>query len=79
MKYEEADVHRSAIMQDFRDNEKKKLKGRLAAILDFITAKFVMVYPCVRHYILFYIHGGAILHFLELSKCHKIIKIQNDH
>ena len=54
---------------------KKNLNGRLAAILDFITAKFVMGYPFVRHYILFYIHGPAILHFFELSKYHKIIKI----
>ena len=79
VKYEEAEVHGSAIMQDFRDNEKKKLNGRLAAILDFITAKFVMGYPCVRHYILFYIHGPAILHFFEIIKYHKIIKIQNGH
>ena len=75
VKYEEAEVHRSAIMQDFHDEEKKKLNGRLAAIMDFITAKFFMGYPCVRHYILFYIHGVAILHFLGLSKYHKIIKI----
>ena len=34
-----------------------------------------MGYPCVRHYILFYIHGPAILHFF---KYYKIIKIQND-
>ena len=38
VKYEEAKVHRSAIMQDFRD---------------FITAKFVMGYPCVRHFVLY--------------------------
>ena len=62
MKYEEAEVYRSAIMQDSRDNEKKNI-WRLAAILDFITAKFVMGYPCVRHYILLYIHGPAILLF----------------
>ena len=37
VKYEEADVHRSAIMQVFRDNE-------VAATLDFISAKFVMGY-----------------------------------
>ena len=49
VKYEEAEVHRSAIIQDFQNNKKKKLNGRLAAILDFITAKFVMGYPCVRH------------------------------
>ena len=45
----EAEVQRSAIMQDFQDDEKKNLNGRLAAILDFITAKFVMGYPCVKH------------------------------
>ena len=77
MKYEEAEVHKSAIMQDFRHNERKYLNGRLAAILDFITAKFVMGYPCVIHYILFYIDGPAILHFFfELSKYHKIIKFK---
>ena len=39
------------------------------AILDFISAKFVIGYPCVRHYILFYINGPAILHFFfELRK-----------
>ena len=42
---------------------KKKFKWPLAAILDFISAKSVMGYPCMRHYILFYIHGPAILHF----------------
>ena len=26
VKYEEAEAHRSAIMQNFRDNEKKKFK-----------------------------------------------------
>ena len=68
VKYEEAEVHRSAIMQDFRDKEKKNYNGRLAAFLDFITAKFVMGYPCVRHYIFLYIHGTAILHFLNITK-----------
>ena len=67
MKYVEGEVHRSAIMQDFRDNEKKKFTGRLAAILNFIIVKFVMGYPCVRHYILFYIHGPAILHFFLIN------------
>ena len=58
---------------------KKNYNGQQAAILDFITAKFVMGYPCVRHHILFYIHGPAILHFFGVSKYHKIIKIQNGH
>ena len=46
---------------------KKKLNGRLAAILDLISAKFVTGYPCVRHYIFFYIHGPAILHFFSIT------------
>ena len=46
VKYEEAEVHRSAIKQDFQGNEKKKLNGRLVAILDFISGKFVMGRPC---------------------------------
>ena len=51
VKYEESEVYRSAIMQDFRDNEKKN--GRLAAILDFISAKFYMGYPCeTLHFVL---------------------------
>ena len=38
VKYEEAEIHRSAIMQDFRNSEKKFEKnGRLAAILDFLV------------------------------------------
>ena len=51
---ERAEVHRSAIMQDFRDNEQKNSNGRLAAMLYFISAKFVMGYLCVKHYILYY-------------------------
>ena len=54
-------INRSALMQDFRDNEKKTIK--MGDFLDFISAKFVMDYSCVRPYILFYIHGPAILHF----------------
>ena len=53
VKYKEMEVDRSAIMQYFQDNEKKNLNGRLAAILNFISAKFVMGYSCVRHYIFF--------------------------
>ena len=49
VKYEEAEADRSAIMQDFRDDEKKTIKNsRLATIWDFISAKFVMSYPCAR-------------------------------
>ena len=34
---------------------------RQSAILDFILAKFIMGYPCVSPYILFYMYGPAIL------------------
>ena len=44
---------------------KNKKNGRLAAILAFFVVKFVMGYLCVRHYILFYINGPVILHFLS--------------
>ena len=60
-------------------SEIMKKNGPMAAILNFISAKFVMSYPSVRHYILFYINGLAILHFFQLTKYHKIIKIQNGH
>ena len=51
-------------MQDFR-NEKKQFK---VATLDFISARFVMGYPCVRHF---------VLYCFELCKYHKITQIQN--
>ena len=55
VKFEEAQIHRSCIMKDFRDWQP----------FWFFSVKFVMGYPCVRHYILFYIHGPVILHFLS--------------
>ena len=48
-------------MQDFRDSENKII----IIIKKKFSVKFVMGYPCVRHYILFYIHGPVILHFLS--------------
>ena len=74
VKYEEAKIHRSVIMQDFRDSEKKiiikknnkkfkKFNWPTDGHFRFFSVKFVMGYPCVRHYILFYIHGLVILHF----------------
>ena len=44
------------------------------AILDFISAKFVMGYPCVRHYFLFYIHGPAT--FLSYVSITKLLKFK---
>ena len=50
---------------------KQIFNGRMATILDFISAKFVMGYPGVRHNISFYIHGPAILLFFGLHKYQK--------
>ena len=50
-------------MQEFRDNDRK------SAILDFISAKFVIGYACVSPYILFFIHGQALfLSFVNITK-----------
>ena len=47
------------------------------AILGFISVKIVISYPCVRPYILFYMHGPAYLHlFFELHKYPKITQFQ---
>ena len=66
VKYEEAEVHRSAIMQDFQDkNFKWPTVGH-----DFISAKFVMGYPYVRTYIFLYSwssYFAFFLSFLELK------------
>ena len=69
VKYEEAEVPRSHKISEIMRK----------VLFYFMTAKFVMGYPCVRHYILFYIHGPAVLHFFALSKYHISIKIQNSH
>ena len=62
-------------MQDFRDNEKKTNKNdRQLAILDFISAKFVMGYPCVSPHILFMVQLFCFV--FELRKYHKISQIK---
>ena len=61
-------------MQDFRDSEKiNKIKWPTGSHFGFLCVKFVMGYPCVRHNILFYIHGtSSHFAFLELSEYYKI-------
>ena len=58
VKYEEAEIHRSAIMQDFRVSKKKKVDDWQPFWI--FSVKFVIGYSCVRHYILFSIHGPVI-------------------
>ena len=44
---------------------------------DYISAKFVMVYPCARPYILFYIHGSAVLpSYINITKLIKMVAEQ---
>ena len=64
-------------MQDLRDNEKKTIKNdRNSAILNFISAKFFMGYPCVSPYILSYLHVPAILWFLSCLRIAKLLKFK---
>ena len=48
---------------------KKQLKMSASWLIsDFISAKFVMGFPCVSPHILFYMHGPAFLFGFELRK-----------
>ena len=55
VKYEEAEVHRSAIMQDFRDNT--------GGHFGFYNCEICHGLSLCEALHLFYIHGPAILHF----------------
>ena len=62
-------------MQDFLDNEKKTIKSdHQSAILDLISAKFVIGYLCVSPYILFYKHGPSS-YFALFLRCVNITKL----
>ena len=63
VKYEEADVHRSAIMQDFRDNEEKQMAD-WRPFWTLLVQKLSWVIFVVRPYILLDIHRPAIFLFL---------------
>ena len=63
VKYEEVEAHRSAFMQDFRDEEKINKMVNWRPFFNCINAKLVMGYTCVRPYILFYILGPVILQY----------------
>ena len=62
-------------MQHFRDNENKQLKMSQSAILDFISAKFIMGYPCLSHYILFYVLYAWSSYSALLLSCVNITKL----
>ena len=68
-------------MQHFRDNEKKQLKLTVRRSFGVLfLPNFLMCYPCASPYIVFYVHGPAILLcllYIELRKYNKIPQIQN--
>ena len=64
VKYEEAEIHKSAIMQDFRDSETKKIADWQPFWI--FSLKFVMGYPCVLY------SWSSHFAFLQLSKYYKI-------
>ena len=65
VKYEVAEIHRSAIMQDFQDSDKKK-KWTTDSHSGFFSVKFVMGYPCEK--INFVLNSwSSHFAFLELS------------
>ena len=41
--------------------------GCQSAIINFLSAKCVVGYPCARPYILFYFHGPYILHCFRVT------------
>ena len=47
--------------------------------LGFFSVKFVMGFPCVRHYLLFYIHGPVILLLLSQVNITKFKMAANSH
>ena len=71
VKYEEAEVDRSVIMQDFRDNEGRKLK---IADRQPFWISLVRNLSCA---ILCFIFMVQLFAFFELRKYHKITEIQN--
>ena len=62
VKYKEAEIHDQL---SCKISEIVKKKWPTDSHFGFFSVKFVMGYPCVRHYILFNIHGPVILHFLS--------------
>ena len=69
VKYEEAEV----------DNEKKKIKWPTGGHFEFYNCEICHGLSLCEKLHFFFIHGPANLHVFDLSKYHKINKIQNDH
>ena len=65
VKYEETEFINQLSCKISEIMGKQILNGRLAAILNFISAKFVIGYPCVRHY---YYDHPKMLFYVKLEK-----------
>ena len=80
VKYEEAEVHRSAIIQNFRDNENKKLKRPTGGHFGFYNCEICHgLSLCETLHLVLYSWSSYLTFFLSWSKYHKMIKIQDGH
>ena len=78
VKYGEAEVHRTAIMPDFRDRE-KKIKWSNGGHFGFYNCENCHgLSLCETLHIVLY-SWSSYFAFFELGQYHKIIKIQNGH
>ena len=62
VKYEGVEVHRSAIMQNCRDNEKNNFKWPTGGHLGFYNSEICHGLSLCETLRFVYIHGPAILH-----------------
>ena len=77
VKYEEAEVYRPAIMQDFRDNEKIKLKWPTGGHFGFHNWEICHgLSLCETLHFVFFIHGPAILLFFSQVNITKLLKFK---
>ena len=76
VKYEEAEVHRSAYMQDFRDEEKMNKMDDWRPFLDCIIGKCVMGYRVWDLIFCFIFMVQLFCIIIELRKYHKITQIR---
>ena len=73
VKYEEAEIHRPAIMQDFRNVKKKKKKKQTSSHFEFFSVKFVIHGSSLCETLHFVLYSwSSHFAFFELSKYYKI-------
>ena len=79
VKYEEVEVDRSAIMQDYRDDDILFFKWPTGSHLGFYFVICHGLSLCETLHFVLYSWSIHFAFFLELHKYHTIINIQNGH